>query len=87
LKINHLNTLINLILLLFINLLPIVSSPAFFGKSGYFYPGLYNSAVFKAAALPKTTMSNKELAPNLFAPCTDAQAASPAAINPGTIYL
>jgi hypothetical protein len=42
--------------------------PASFGKSGYFSPGLLNSLVVKAAALPKTTISNNELAPNLLAP-------------------
>ena len=38
-----------------------------------------------ADALPKTTRSSNELAPNLLAPWTDATAAYPAAINPGTI--
>lgn len=61
------------------------ASPAFFGKSGYFYPGFHFSPTNYAAYLPNTTISNKELAPNLLAPCTDAQAASPAANNPGTM--
>jgi len=39
----------------------------------------------KAHALPNTTMSRRELAPRRFAPCTEAQAASPAAKSPGTI--
>lgn len=43
------------------------------------------SLTVSAAALPNTTISNKELAPNLLAPCTEAQATSPAANNPGTI--
>lgn len=45
-----------------------ISSPAPGGRSGYFYPGLYNSEVVIAADLPKITMSNKELAPSLLAP-------------------
>lgn len=44
------------------------SIPAFLGKSGYLSPGLQTSPTVKAAALPKTTRSNKELAPNLLAP-------------------
>jgi len=44
--------------------------------------------VTNAAALPKTTKSNKELAPNLFAPWTEATATYPQAKSPGTItYL
>jgi hypothetical protein len=61
-----------------------VSIPAFLGNSGYLSPGFMTSPTVKAAALPKTTKSNKELAPNLLAPCTDAQAASPQLNKPGT---
>jgi len=60
------------------------SSPAFLGKGLWVYPGFIISFTVLAAALPKTTISNKELAPNLLAPCTEAQATSPAANNPGT---
>lgn len=62
-----------------------VFSPAFLGNSGYLSPGFMISPTVKAAALPKTTKSNKELAPNLLAPWTDAQAASPQLKIPGTI--
>ena len=31
-------------------------------------PGLYKSLIFSAHAFPKTTISNKELAPKRFAP-------------------
>jgi len=62
-----------------------VSSPAFFGKSGYFSPGFIISLIVKAAALPKITKSNKEFAPSLLAPCTDAEADSPAENNPSII--
>lgn len=48
---------------------------------------MINSFVVNAAALPKTTISNKEFAPKRLAPCTDAHAASPAANNPGTIFV
>jgi hypothetical protein len=48
-------------------------------------PGLQSYLVVSDAALPKTTISRSELAPNLLAPCTEAQAASPAAKRPGTI--
>ena len=44
------------------------ASPAFLGKSGYFYPGFHFSPTRLAAYLPKTTISNNELAPNLLAP-------------------
>jgi len=47
-------------------------------------PGLWISATLLAQALPKTTMSRREFAPSRFAPWTEAQAASPAAIKPGT---
>ncbi|KAH3673404.1 hypothetical protein WICPIJ_009792 [Wickerhamomyces pijperi] len=47
-------------------------------------PGFKVSAMVKATALPKTTKSNKELAPNLLAPWTETQAASPQAKRPGT---
>lgn len=40
-----------------------------------------------AQARPKTTMSSRELAPSLLAPCTDAEAASPHASKPGTTAL
>ena len=46
-------------------------------------PGLLISETLFAQALPKTTISRRELAPRRFAPWTDAQAASPAAISPG----
>lgn len=42
--------------------------PAFLGKSGYVAPGFIFLATSLAADLPKTTKSNKELAPNLLAP-------------------
>lgn len=58
------------------------SSPASLGNSGYFSPGFINSLIVNAAALPKITKSNKELAPNLLAPCTEAEADSPAENNP-----
>lgn len=61
------------------------SSPTPRGRSSYYCPGLYNLAVYNAAALPKTTRSSNELAPNLFAPWALAQATSPAAISPLTI--
>lgn len=62
-----------------------VSSPAFFGKSGYFSPGFINSFIVKAADLPKIIKSNRELAPNLLAPCTEADADSPAEKRPSII--
>nr|CAA81505.1 unknown [Saccharomyces cerevisiae]prf//2118404U ORF [Saccharomyces cerevisiae] len=46
-------------------------------------PGCKVSATVWATARPKTTRSNKELAPNLLAPWTETQAASPQAIKPG----
>lgn len=61
------------------------SSPAFLGKGLWGAPGFNSALTVFAAALPKTTISNKELAPNLLAPWTEAQATSPAANNPGTI--
>ena len=45
-----------------------------------------SSAALLAAALPNTTKSINELDPNLFAPWTDTQAASPIAIKPGTVF-
>ena len=36
-------------------------------------------------ALPKTNKSIKEFVPNLLAPCTETQAASPTAIRPSQI--
>jgi hypothetical protein len=65
--------------------LSIPSQPDVGVKSGTLSPGLQMSAMRKEAALPNTTMSSREFAPNLLAPCTDAQAASPAANKPGTI--
>ena len=41
---------------------------------------------YETEELTKTTMSSKEFAPSLFAPCTLTQAASPAAYNPSTIF-
>ena len=41
----------------------------------------------RAAARPKTTRSVSELEPSRLAPCTEAQAASPTAIRPGTIAI
>jgi len=41
--------------------------------------------IVSAALRPKTTISNNELAPNLFAPCTDADALSPADYKPSTM--
>ena len=58
-------------------------SPAPCFNSGYGWPILNYSAIVLDDALPKTTISNNELAPNLFAPWTDAQAVSPAAKRPG----
>lgn len=62
----------------------IEDSPAFLGSYGCDCPGLKFYLVVKAAARPKITKSNSELAPNLLAPWTDATADSPAAISPGT---
>ncbi len=61
------------------------ASPAFSLSSRTFSPGLLSSAMVLAQARPKTTRSNKELAPNLLAPWTEAHPVSPAAYNPGTI--
>ena len=47
--------------------------------SGTGSPGLHSAAIVRAHARPKTTRSSNEFAPSLFAPCTDTQAASPAA--------
>ena len=66
-------------------ILAIDYSPAFLGNSGWVWPGLYFSLVTNADALPKTTKSNKELAPNLLAPCTEATPTYPQAKSPGTI--
>ena len=44
-----------------------------------------NSAALLAAAFPKTTRSVNEFEPSLLAPWTDTHAASPMAINPGTV--
>ena len=51
-------------------------SPALAGKGLWGVPGFNFSFTVLAAALPNTTISNKELAPNLLAPCTEAQATS-----------
>ena len=58
--------------------------PASSGSGGMASPGLDVSAIDNAQARPKTTISNKLLAPNRLAPWTDAHATSPAAYNPGT---
>jgi len=50
------------------SILAIDCYPAFLGSYGCVWPGLYFYLVTKAAALPKTTKSNNELAPNLLAP-------------------
>jgi len=49
-------------------------------------PGFAISAMRLAQALPKTTMSSRELAPRRLAPWTEAEAASPAAKRPGTTW-
>lgn len=67
------------------SILAIDCSPASFGNSGWVWPGLYFYFVTNAAALPKTTKSNNELAPNLLAPWTDATPAYPHAKSPGTM--
>ena len=54
--------------------------------SSWGVPGVTNSEALFAAALPKTTRSIKEFDPNLLAPWTETQAASPIAINPGTVF-
>ena len=46
-------------------------------------PGLFSSIMVLAQARPKTTRSNRELAPSRLAPCTEAQPASPQAYSPG----
>jgi hypothetical protein len=56
----------------------------YFSNYGWLCPGLNVYFVVNAAARPNTTKSNKELAPNLLAPCTDATAAYPHDNNPGT---
>mmetsp|Transcript_18551 Transcript_18551/g.47703 ORF Transcript_18551/g.47703 Transcript_18551/m.47703 type:complete len:222 (+) Transcript_18551:425-1090(+) len=63
------------------------SSPAFLGSATGGLFGFTSSAVVSAAWRPKTTRSSRELAPRRFAPCTEAEAASPAARRPGTITL
>lgn len=62
-----------------------VLMPASLGSSGCFWPGLAMSAILRAEARPKTTMSRRELAPRRLAPWTEAQAASPAAKRPLTV--
>ena len=54
------------------------------GSSGSVSSGLLNLEMKFAHARPNTTRSNKELAPSLFAPWTEAHADSPAAQRPGT---
>ena len=50
-------------------------------------PGIIRKiADFGTVELTKTTMSSREFAPSLFAPCTLTQAASPAAYSPSTIF-
>mmetsp|Transcript_9361 Transcript_9361/g.24036 ORF Transcript_9361/g.24036 Transcript_9361/m.24036 type:complete len:210 (-) Transcript_9361:1353-1982(-) len=61
------------------------SSPAFSGRGLCGVPGLRVSPTRRAQARPKTTMSRSELAPRRLAPCTEAEAASPAAMRPGTM--
>ena len=57
-----------------------------FPISSWGVPGFTNSAALFAAALPNTTKSIKEFDPSLFAPWTETHAASPIAINPGTVF-
>lgn len=62
-----------------LSMLEMDSSPAFGAISGNSSPGLHSSSIVLAQARPKTTKSKSELAPNLLAPWTEAQAVSPAA--------
>ena len=48
-------------------------------------PCLNESSIWRPADLPKTTKSNNEFPPKRFPPCTETQAASPAAYRPSTI--
>ena len=45
-------------------------------------PDLSSDWICIPAALPKTTKSNNEFPPSLFAPCTETHAASPTENNP-----
>mmetsp|Transcript_58839 Transcript_58839/g.167457 ORF Transcript_58839/g.167457 Transcript_58839/m.167457 type:complete len:222 (+) Transcript_58839:348-1013(+) len=65
----------------------IVASPALPGSLTGALFGLTSSAVVSAAWRPKTTRSSSEFAPRRFAPCTEAEPASPAARRPGTMVL
>ena len=65
-----------------LSMLATEASPALALKSAIVSPGLLTSAMVLAQALPKTTKSSKEFAPKRLAPCTDAQAVSPAAYRP-----
>lgn len=56
-------------------------------NAGIDSPGLCYSAIKFADALPKTTKSKRELAPNLLAPCTLGDPTSPHAQSPDTISL
>ena len=60
------------------------ASPSFSFNGNGRSPGLLASLIVFAHARPKTTMSSSEFAPSRFAPCTEAQATSPAAYRPGT---
>mmetsp|Transcript_15104 Transcript_15104/g.64674 ORF Transcript_15104/g.64674 Transcript_15104/m.64674 type:complete len:207 (+) Transcript_15104:309-929(+) len=59
-------------------------SPASAGICLCGLPGDSVSATVLAHARPNTTMSSSELAPRRLAPCTEAEAHSPAASKPGT---
>mmetsp|Transcript_11555 Transcript_11555/g.20898 ORF Transcript_11555/g.20898 Transcript_11555/m.20898 type:complete len:210 (-) Transcript_11555:837-1466(-) len=62
-----------------------VAAPAPEGSGLWGVPGLVSSSTRFPHARPNTTMSSSELAPRRLAPCTEAQAASPAAKRPGTV--
>ena len=49
-------------------------------------PGVEDWAIASAARCPKMMTSRRLWLLNLFAPCTEIQAASPAAYNPGTTW-
>ena len=61
-------------------------SVSIFDTSSCGVPGLIISEALLAAALPKTTRSINEFDPSRFAPWTETHAASPIAINPGTVF-
>ena len=56
-------------------------------QSSIFSFGKFNSFIFSEHAFPNTTISNNEFAPNLLAPCTELEAASPAAHKPFIILF